>query len=115
MADSVLDFFSGEPAASTPEVPEPRANPDALSGPGGPIPDVPIPEETTTVDLLEFAVTHAPKWRGGNPPQTYKVDCSKTAGVMAQSWPTYTIRIHGTHPNRDIWVPSSPAPAQTTG
>ncbi len=110
---------------ATPPVPSPLSNrvqsvadraSDFFSpGPSGPIPDVRIPGETTTVDPLEYAVTHAPKWRGGTPPQTYKVDCSKTAGVMAQSWPTYTIGIVGTHPNRDIWVPFAPAPVQTTG
>jgi hypothetical protein len=50
----------------------------------------------------------APKWRGGIAPPTYSVNCSETGGVMIQDWPTYTVNINGTFPNRDIWVPLQP-------
>ena len=43
-------------------------------------------------------------------PPTSSVNCSETGGVMIQGWPTYTVNINGTFPNRDIWVPLQPGP-----
>jgi hypothetical protein len=88
MTDAVSDFFSSEPV-----------DPPSI--------DEPMEVEPVKSSDYSHKIRQAPKWRGGLVPPTYAINCSKTGGVMNQSWPTYTIHIGGTFPNRDIWVPSS--------
>jgi hypothetical protein len=111
VADPIKDVAEAVSSFSSPGAAGPIAPPK--DGPR----KVNVPRKVGPLESAEPDYSHeirrAPKWRGGRTPPDYKFDCSRTGGVMAQSWPTYTVHIGGTFPNRDIWVPSRPPPTQT--